>query len=121
MLPDSQVTLLGFVAATTPSCVSYQPTFVRNAEGHGCITYLVHIPNHKIICQSPLDGNVLLLVETNTVGAVVYRPVVIGTVIPGSMVLVPAIGTTKHALGGPGPVTTEIVDVPRIDIVGSCG
>lgn len=120
MLPESHVTLLGFVAATTPSCVSYQPTFVRNAEGHG-ITYLVHIPNHKVICQSPLDGNVLLLVETNTVGTIVYRPVVIGTVIPGSMVLVPAIGTAKHALGGPGPVTAEIVDIPRIDIVGSRG
>jgi hypothetical protein len=88
----------------------------------GCgITHLVHVPNDKVVCQRPLDGNVLLLVEPNTVGTIAHRPVIIRAIIPSSMVLLPAIGAGKHALGGLGPVATEIVDVPRVHIVGSRG
>lgn len=80
-------------------------------------SYLVHVTDDPAIGNGPLDRNVLFLVVANAVDGVVDGPVVIGTMVPCSMVLIPAVAAGVHALGRFLVFAAEIVDVPGVDMV----
>lgn len=83
--------------------------------------YLVHIADDPLLGECEVDGKISALVEANAPRSVVDSPVIVCAAIVSQLVLRPAVGPGRHALSRFGPVAAKVVDVPRVDIVGSRG
>lgn len=83
----------------------------------GSCTYLIHVSNDPVLRKRPLCREVVLLVEADTPWSIVHGPVVVGAKIPGRVILIPSIAPSNHTLRGIKPAATEIVEIPRHDMI----
>ncbi len=79
--------------------------------------YLIHVADCPPICDRKLNRNVRPPEMAPTPRSVRRWPVIVQPVIICQLILVPRVYASNHALGGIRPASTQVIDVPGVEIV----
>ena len=72
---------------------------------------MVRVTHDELFRQGKVHRKLLALIVSKRVGRVVQRPTIVLAIVPGSVVLFPAIRATHHALSRVRVVATSLADV----------